>query len=61
MPLPQQQYILGICLLVNTDRKPRVLEIEPSGWCVHTTTGSFLNGNEAVAGATLEAFTRWLH
>jgi len=38
-----------------------MLEVEPTGECGRTATGSGRNGNEAVAGAASEAFPRWLH
>jgi len=38
-----------------------MLEVEPTGQRVRTVTGSGRNDNEAVAGASSEAFARWLH
>jgi len=38
-----------------------VLKVKPTGLCGRTATRGGRNGNEAITGATSEAFTRWLH
>jgi len=38
-----------------------VLEVEPAGLCGEMVTEGGRNSNEAVAGAALEAFAKWLY
>ena len=38
-----------------------MLKVEPTSYSSRAATGNDRNSNEAVAGATSEAFTRWHH